>query len=66
MALTGDGTIGIYKLQIVFSANKFKQDNEGKELDLHSSTNFIVKVNLGTRTDAAEIADYTFEHYLER
>ena len=34
MALTGDGTIGLYKLQIVFGADKFKQNDEGKELDL--------------------------------
>ena len=64
LALTGDGTIGVFKLLYGFCADEkvageIKINKEG--------TIFVEKVELATRDrkDASQLADFTLSHYLE-
>jgi len=64
IACTGDGTIGVYKLDISFGVDEIKPNGD-IEFNRCSSTKFITKVEMATRNrvKAAVIVDFTLNHY---
>jgi len=66
MGLTGDGTVGVYKLLFTFCGDRFR--NNEKQIDKVSSTQLIEKMKLGTRDrlEASQLADYALSHYLNQ